>query len=316
MGDKDYAFHNFLGDKRLFLKFLRRILKRDLPDTIDLDAIALDDIVLENISFVSSDLSKRESDILYRIRHGSNDVFVYVLLEHQSKVDFLMPYRLLSYMVRIWDRFVSDAGIVSGRKDFFLPPIIPVVFYDGAKKWTADRTFAEKVANSSDFWRYVPKFEYRLLSLRENTPDEFLSFNDALGAMLYLANPSKDEDIRGALKRLKELVRNIAPEEGRLLAIHSYAYIKILARREGVEVDDVLEEHLEEKEADEVLTYLEKEIRKLKKEGREEGRKEGVELAKLQTVRRMLEKGMALSLVAELVDLPEEQVRRLAEQPR
>lgn len=69
-----------------------------------------------------------------------------------------------------------------------------------------------------------------------------------------------------------------------------------------------------------MLTYLEKEIRKLKKEGREEGReegrKEGVELAKLQTVRRMLEKGMALSLVAELVDLPEEQVRRLAEQPR
>lgn len=65
-----------------------------------------------------------------------------------------------------------------------------------------------------------------------------------------------------------------------------------------------------------MLTYPEKEIRKLKKEGREEGRKEGVEPAKLQTIRRMPEKGMALSLVAELAGLPEEQVRRLTEQPR
>lgn len=65
-----------------------------------------------------------------------------------------------------------------------------------------------------------------------------------------------------------------------------------------------------------MLTSLEKEIRKLEKEGRKEGRKEGVELAKLQMIRRMLEKGMPLSLVAGLANLPEKQVRRLAEHPR
>ena len=131
MGDKDKAFRRLLGDKHIFLAFLRQFLRRDLPDAIDPETLALDDIIFENASFLPPNLSEKASDVLYRIRHGQNDVYVYILVEHQSKTDFLMPYRLLSYMLQIWSRYVEEAGEISGRKDFLLPPILPVVFYEG-----------------------------------------------------------------------------------------------------------------------------------------------------------------------------------------
>ena len=52
------------------------------------------------------------------------------------------------------------------------------------------------------------------------------------------------------------------------------------ARVEGLEIDDALDLCLEREEADVMLTYMQKEFRKARKEGREEGRlKKGISMA-------------------------------------
>ncbi len=61
-------------------------------------------------SFVDEQLSQRHSDLLWSVRLRDREAFIYVLLEHQSGPDPLMPYRLLRYMVRIWDRWLRDHG--------------------------------------------------------------------------------------------------------------------------------------------------------------------------------------------------------------
>ena len=99
MGDKDKAFRRLLADERLFLKFLRRFLKQNLPDVIDVEALTLDNLHREDITFIPPDLSERESDVLYRIQETDAEAYVYVLVEHQSSVSHLMPFRLLSYVV-------------------------------------------------------------------------------------------------------------------------------------------------------------------------------------------------------------------------
>ena len=61
-----------------------------------------------------------------------------------------------------------------------------------------------------------------------------------------------------------------------------------------------------------MLTYIEKEFKKCRteswEEGREEGREEGIRLV----VRRMLESGMAISLVSDMTGLSIERVRALS----
>ncbi|WP_435788783.1 Rpn family recombination-promoting nuclease/putative transposase [Clostridium sp.] len=49
-----------------------------------------------------SDYEELESDIVYTVTIGKDDIVFYVLLELQSSVDHSMPIRLLMYMIELW----------------------------------------------------------------------------------------------------------------------------------------------------------------------------------------------------------------------
>lgn len=66
------------------------------------------------------------------MRHGGGEALVYVLLEHQSTSDAWMAFRLLGYLVRIWERWLTDQPRTKA-----LPVIVPVVLYHGAQPWSA-----------------------------------------------------------------------------------------------------------------------------------------------------------------------------------
>ena len=59
-------------------------------------------------SYVDEALKERHSDLLFSIQTiGGAPLLVYLLFEHQSTVDTLMVYRLLRYMVRIWEDYLA-----------------------------------------------------------------------------------------------------------------------------------------------------------------------------------------------------------------
>ena len=96
-----------------------------------------------NRSFIPADLQKEESDLIYTVpfRGGrGRAVWVYVLLEHQSKPDPLMSLRLYLYMGELWDtqqREWEDKKTRPAARR--LLPIIPVIYYTGQKRWSAPR---------------------------------------------------------------------------------------------------------------------------------------------------------------------------------
>ena len=57
-------------------------------------------------SFVDEVLRERHTDLLYSVRLRERDAFLYLLFEHQSTVDALMPYRMLGYVLRIWESWL------------------------------------------------------------------------------------------------------------------------------------------------------------------------------------------------------------------
>src|SRR6266571_4423530 len=85
-----------------------------------------------NRSFVPADLQEKESDLVYAVpfrEAGGTEVWVYVLLEHQSEPDPEMGLRLYLYMGELWDtqrREWKDrqTPLLERR----LLPIIPVVY--------------------------------------------------------------------------------------------------------------------------------------------------------------------------------------------
>src|SRR5512140_1913349 len=75
---------------------LRAILP---PDVIA--ALAWDTLKLEPGSFVDDALRARHTDLLFSVRQGAAEVYLYTLIEHQRDVDPLLVFRGGVYMVRV-----------------------------------------------------------------------------------------------------------------------------------------------------------------------------------------------------------------------
>lgn len=93
-----------------------------------------------------------------------------MLFEHQSTVDSLMLFRLLAYMVRIWEAHLLDEPAAKR-----LPAIIPVVLHHSQSGWTASVAFEELLDVDAtvlaEIAPYVPHFRCVLDDLGEETDD-------------------------------------------------------------------------------------------------------------------------------------------------
>ena len=79
-----------------------------------------------------------------------------------------MPLRVLNYCVQVWLRWRNRQ-----QEEPRLPLIVPLVLYQGAEPWPYDREFAELFADVAPDWRWVPRFEYRLIDQTRQRPESF-----------------------------------------------------------------------------------------------------------------------------------------------
>lgn len=215
-----------------------------------------------NRSFVSEELEKLESDVVYKVpfRTGKRAVWVYVLVEHQSKPDPMMGLRLLSYMVELWQNqqreWEDDRAPRSARR---LLPIIPVVFYTGAQKWTKPPSVAALMDLPIGLTEFVPSFRTLMLKLQERPADGLGRSGLAAALRGLQAVRASTEDLAAALSGAVGLLETL-PEEDRReweRALH-FLYMLILKKRPDAErktllaaVEDALDPSSRE-EAEEV----------------------------------------------------------------
>jgi Putative transposase, YhgA-like len=101
-------------------------------------AVAWDKLVREDRSFVNTRLAQQHTDLLFSARLRTRKRrHVYFLLEHQSTRAPTMPRRMLSYHLRIWDRFVGD------RPKAGIPPVITMLLSNARGGWKDPRAFEE-----------------------------------------------------------------------------------------------------------------------------------------------------------------------------
>jgi predicted transposase YdaD len=119
---------------------------------------------LESGSFVDAHLAHFASDLLFSVRFRGAALYLHCLFEHQSTPRRDMPFRLLGYMVRIWEelRKAAPAGAPC-------PPILPVVLYQGGAAWTASNRFLDGLAMPqelrAELTPFQPDFSHLLVDL-------------------------------------------------------------------------------------------------------------------------------------------------------
>lgn len=86
---------------------------------------------------------------------------MYVLVEHQSRTDVLMPFRMLRYVVRIWERYLGEHPKVTR-----LPAVIPLVVHHDRRSWAGPTQVLDLLDLDRDVvdaaGEYLPRFRFLL----------------------------------------------------------------------------------------------------------------------------------------------------------
>ncbi len=106
-------------------------------------------------SFISDHYKETESDLIYRIRLKGKVVYIYILLEFQSKVDRFMVIRVLNYLTNFYLDYIATQQAAKKRIRK-LPAIFPIVLYNGKRKWTAKQEIAELIEAEPSLGSFAP----------------------------------------------------------------------------------------------------------------------------------------------------------------
>ena len=148
---------------------LRGFVHEDWVSALDLSTLEK-----PNSQYISEELLQRSDDILWRVRLNLPDgrrewLYLYLLIEFQSRSDSWMALRLLTYVCLLYQDLIKSGQVKRGK----LPPVFPLVLYNGEKKWQARQEVADLIAAPGGLARWVPRFRYHLLD-EGRVPDEAL----------------------------------------------------------------------------------------------------------------------------------------------
>ncbi|HSG39160.1 MAG TPA: Rpn family recombination-promoting nuclease/putative transposase [Thermoanaerobaculia bacterium] len=119
MGHNDRGYRSLFSFPRMVEELVREFVAEPWVDKLDFSSLTR-----VNASYVSEKLNSREGDLLWKLRRrDGTPVYVYILIEHQSKVDRFMALRLMTYLSLLYQDLVKLGELTNGR----LPLVIPVV---------------------------------------------------------------------------------------------------------------------------------------------------------------------------------------------
>jgi predicted transposase/invertase (TIGR01784 family) len=263
------------------------VLKAGLPSELT-GACDWGTLRLEKDSFVSEQLRKHHSDLVFSVVAAGHPLLIYVLFEHQRKVEALMAYRMLVYMTRLWEQYLRDHPEAK-----VLPAVIPVLLHHSDTGWTAATAFEDLIgadaAVRAALERHIPRFEMRLIDV---SPDHASELADAaltaLGTLVLwcLSVADDDERMRRELPRLKRVVDELIASEGGLDAFG--VLVRYLAathqRMKEDEIVELFKETAGPKGKEAIVTFWQEvELR-----GEARGKLEGMLEGKLEGMRKVL----------------------------
>jgi hypothetical protein len=190
--DHDGLYHRFFSDPAVVAQLLREFVAGPWLDGLDLDGLER-----LNTKFHADTGERREGDLVWRIpRREGGDAYVMLLLEFQSTPDPWMALRLLVYAGLLWQQLVREQRLMPDGR---LPPILPVVLYNGDPRWHAPVELADLIGlpDASSMWQWQPNLRYNLIDEGAFSPGD-LEGRGGLPALLFrLENSSAPDQLVG-----------------------------------------------------------------------------------------------------------------------
>ncbi len=195
----DKLFKSAMADLRVAREFFDHYLPSSVRAVVDLNSLAL-----EQGTYLDEKLKLSNSDVLYTINIAGKPGFLYLLCEHQSSIDKLMPLRLWQYIIAIWAEYLKKTQSET------LPLVIPIVFYHGRDPYTGPRDIQSLIDAPSDLIERL--FDPFHLIDSHDLSDEALREQTWAGIMAFVLKHARARDCMLFIKPFIEMLKRLEQE--------------------------------------------------------------------------------------------------------
>ncbi len=298
---KDKIFKEILSNKREFIRFIQKYLKGN-----EFESLTENDIEKYNKEFITSKFEKRESDNIYKIPKFN----MYIIIEHQSQIDYKMPERITEYSVELMRDIDRNNKDLIGSSAV----IVPIVLYTGNRKWKIFEEHEEMYKFEFKVFEYA---KYNLVDINDYTIKELIKEDTGMSKALLFEKTNSKEELKETMNEIfkKELTK----EEKEYIALifkYSNKIRKIMPKERkeyieklkgGVNEDMKFEKYfiewLEEKEMEGIA--------KGEKIGEKRGEKLGIAKAIKQMVKEMIKNNIDDEQIMKIAKIDKKELEKL-----
>ena len=164
-----------------------------INDTLKLrNKLTKDDIIKYKGSYITEEFQNRELDVVYKMKERN----IFFLIEHQTKIDYAMPKRILEYEVAI----IKSAFDKNIRKNSKLPKVIPIVIYTGKRKWTAKK-YIEDCQEKLEDAEELKMGQYYLVDINDYNEKQMIETEQFLYNAFLIEKSKNSEELYENLKK-------------------------------------------------------------------------------------------------------------------
>lgn len=265
-------------------------------------------LTIDSGSYIDADLRKRFSDIVYKVdlKDKSSCVYIYLLIEHQSSAEKLMPLRILRYQLEIIQTHIDKYKV-----EYNLPLVVPLVFYNGTDSPYPYATNIRDLFADKELIDYIQPGSFKLVDLTVTPESEILKHKQL--ALLEMC--LKHIQTRDFQKVVESIVNSLIVAHKNNLSKELFdstlSYLmKAKDRVDLLPLFDKIIENISEYEED-IMTYAEE----LRQEGIKLGKQEGVQLGKeeerIAVAKKLKQLGVSEKMIAEATHLTIKQIKTL-----
>ena len=267
------------------------------------------DLEKYNSSFIDMNLNNQESDIIYKLKNKN----IFFLIEHQTKIDYTMPFRILKYEVLIMENAIDRKKY--GQKNYKLPIVYPIVLYTGNRRWNAG-TYISDIQEGLDNIEEIQFAKFNIVDVNEYSEEQLLESKSFYTKAMLIEKTKTVTDTVNYLEKIAEIINNdkqnypIETKEMFRNILNKIIRIKI-----GENETNKILENLDKESGDvammAVFEMIQKENREIFMNGRKQGKVEGKIEGIKEIAKKLLNKNLSKKEISEITGLRDDEIEEL-----
>ena len=293
--EHDKIFRTILSDKKEAVIFINKTLNLKLKEN---------EIEKYKENYITENLINKETDIVYKIKNKN----VFILIEHQTKIDYSMPYRIMEYQFKITKSAVEIKKLK--LKEYKIPIVIPIVLYTGTRKWNV-KEYIKEAQESYKQYNGEKLGRYKLVDVNNFTEEELLKEKTFLSKAMLIESKKDTGEMVECFEKIINILNKdkvYTKEQKHLLAIMLNLIFRNKINNDNI-TDNLIRKinREEEKEMLAILDTIAEENERILQQGKKEGSRKN----KLNNAQKMKKANLDIKLIMEITGLSKKEIENL-----